>query len=106
MTPQETLAPLAPDGTHRVGPAEDSPPAGPGSARGASGWTSQGARLSFALLAVFAVTYFGTAVLTSAAFRDVAALRVAGAPLAFLLGLVVFIVGIAVTRIHLVRGEH
>ena len=106
MTPRETLTPPAPAGGHRVGPGEDSPPAGLGFDGAASGSTPQSARLSFALLALFAVTYFGTAVLTSAAFRDLAALRVAGAPLAFLLGLVVLIVGLAVTRIHLTRGEH
>jgi len=107
--PQTTPAPTAPDGGQPAGPPRDALTPGQGSEPRPESSVSPmltGARLSWALLAVFAVTYFGTAILTSAAFRDVAALRVAGAPLAVLLGFVVLVVGLAVTRTHLVRGEH
>jgi uncharacterized membrane protein (DUF485 family) len=65
---------------------------------------ARGARLSWGLLAIFTLIYFVTAVLTSAEFADLAALPVLGMPLGFLLGLVLMVVGLVVTRIYLSRG--
>jgi uncharacterized membrane protein (DUF485 family) len=64
-----------------------------------------GARLSWGLLAIFSTIYFVTAILTSAEFSELAATTVLGLPLGFILGMVVIISGLVITRIYLMRGE-
>jgi len=57
-------------------------------------------------LAVFAIIYFGVAVLTSAEFADLAATEVLGGlPLGFVLGIGVIIAGLVITRIYLSKIE-
>jgi uncharacterized membrane protein (DUF485 family) len=70
-----------------------------------SPWRTRGARLSWGLLMPFAILYFVTAILTSAEFADLAAATVFGLPLGFLLGALLIIVGLVITRLYLSRGE-
>ena len=64
------------------------------------------AKWAWGLLAIFAVIYFGVAILTSAAFADLAATEVIlGLPLGFVLGIAMIIAGLIITRIHLSRIE-
>lgn len=64
------------------------------------------AKWAWRLLAIFAVIYFTVAVLTSAAFDELAATEVIlGLPLGFILGIAMIIAGLIITRIHLSRIE-
>lgn len=58
---------------------------------------------SFSLFFIFATVYFLAAVITSFEFRTIAAICIFGLPLAFHLGLLVFIVGVVVTRFYLMK---
>lgn len=58
------------------------------------------------LLALYALVYFGSALLTSAPFKDTAALEVLGLPLAIWLGWITFVSGVVVVRIFLARSNH
>lgn len=58
-------------------------------------------KYSAILLAIFTALYFGIALMVSATFKDVAAIVVAGAPLAIWGGLVVIITGVIFTRLYL-----
>lgn len=62
-------------------------------------------KFSAILLAIYTVLYFGVALMVSATFKDVAAIQVAGAPLAIWGGLVVIIVGVIITRLYLKRMD-
>ncbi len=62
-------------------------------------------KLSFTLLLVFTVTYFLAAIITTRELKDIAVLEIMGIPLAVYLGMLVFIVGIVVTRISLVKNQ-
>lgn len=62
-------------------------------------------KFSAILLAIYTVLYFGVALMVSASFKDVAAIEVAGAPLAIWGGLVVIIVGVVITRLYLKRMD-
>ncbi|MDJ0791893.1 MAG: DUF485 domain-containing protein [Acidimicrobiia bacterium] len=67
--------------------------------------TSQ-AKWAWGLLAVFAIIYFGVAVLTSAEFADLAATEVVlGLPLGFVLGMGLIVAGLIITRIYLSKFE-
>lgn len=55
------------------------------------------------LLLVFAVIYFGSALLASVPFKDIAATEVLGVPAAIWGGWLVIISGVVITRIFLVR---
>ena len=64
------------------------------------------AKWAWRLLAIFAAIYFTVAVLTSAAFDELAATEVIlGLPLGFILGIAMIIAGLIITRIHLSRIE-
>lgn len=58
---------------------------------------------SFSLLLIFALTYFFAAVVTTKELKHVAAIDIMGLPLAFYLGVLVFVVGVVVTRLYLVK---
>lgn len=58
-------------------------------------------KFSAILLAIYTVMYFGIALMVSATFKDVAAMQVAGMPLAIWGGLVVIISGVIITRLYL-----
>lgn len=58
---------------------------------------------SFSLLLIFALTYFFAAVVTTKELKHVAAIDIMGLPLAFYLGLLVFVVGVVVTRLYLIK---
>lgn len=52
-------------------------------------------------LAIYTVLYFGVALMTSATFADIAALPIAGLPLAIWGGLVIILSGVIITRLYL-----
>jgi uncharacterized membrane protein (DUF485 family) len=58
---------------------------------------------SFSLFFIFAATYFLAAVLTTKELKAVAAFDIIGLPLAVWLGVIVFAVGVVVTRLYLVK---
>lgn len=58
---------------------------------------------SFSLLLIFALTYFFAAVVTTKELKQIAAIDILGLPLAFYLGLLVFLVGVVVTRLYLMK---
>jgi len=57
------------------------------------------------LLAIYTVLYFGVALMTSASFKDVAALEIVGLPLAVWGGLLIIISGVIITRLYLRKLE-
>lgn len=52
-------------------------------------------------LAIYTVLYFGVALMTSATFAEIAALPIAGLPLAIWGGLVIILTGVIITRLYL-----
>ncbi|UQB43046.1 universal stress protein UspA [Thiomicrospira microaerophila] len=64
-------------------------------------------RIKFAaiLLAIYTVLYFGVALMTSATFKDIAALEIAGLPLAVWGGLLIIVSGVIITRLYLRKLE-
>ena len=62
-------------------------------------------KFSAKLLAVYTVLYFGIALMVSATFKDVAAMEIAGMPLAIWGGLVVIITGVVITRLYLKKMD-
>jgi uncharacterized membrane protein (DUF485 family) len=64
------------------------------------------AKWAWGLFTIFAIIYFGVAVLTSAEFADLAATDVIlGLPLGFVLGIGLIIAGLVITRIYLSKVE-
>lgn len=65
-------------------------------------------RLSFAggLMALYAAMYFGAALLTSAPYKDAAAVDVLGLPLAIWAGGVAILGGVVITRVFLTKSIH
>lgn len=59
---------------------------------------------SFVLFFVFAVTYFGAAMINTAELKEIAAIMVFGLPVAFYLGVLVFVMGLVVTHLHLAKN--
>ena len=57
------------------------------------------------LLAIYTVLYFGVALMTSATFKDVAALEIIGLPLAVWGGLLIIIAGVVITGLYLKKIE-
>lgn len=57
------------------------------------------------LLAIYTVLYFGVALMTSATFKDVAAIEIIGLPLAVWGGLLIIVTGVAITRLYLRKLE-
>ncbi|HEY9016872.1 DUF485 domain-containing protein [Thiomicrospira sp.] len=57
------------------------------------------------LLAIYTVLYFGVALMTSATFKDVAALELIGLPLAVWGGLLIIISGVVITGLYLKKSE-
>ncbi|SFR49505.1 DUF485 domain-containing protein [Thiomicrospira sp. ALE5] len=57
------------------------------------------------LLAIYTVLYFGVALMTSATFKDIAALEIIGLPLAVWGGLLIIVTGVVITRLYLRRLE-
>jgi uncharacterized membrane protein (DUF485 family) len=71
-----------------------------------SPFSTSRAKWAWGLMAVFAIVYFGVAILTSAEFAELAATEVVlGLPLGFILGIGVIIAGLVVTRIYLSKLE-
>ncbi|WP_044406389.1 DUF485 domain-containing protein [Thiomicrospira microaerophila] len=64
-------------------------------------------RIKFAgiLLVIYTVLYFGVALMTSASFKDIAALEVIGLPLAVWGGLLIIVSGVIITRLYLRKLE-
>jgi uncharacterized membrane protein (DUF485 family) len=64
-------------------------------------------RIKFAaiLLVIYTVLYFGVALMTSATFKDIAALEVIGLPLAVWGGLLIIVSGVIITRLYLRKLE-
>jgi len=64
-------------------------------------------RIKFAgiLLVIYTVLYFGVALMTSASFKDIAALEVIGLPLAVWGGLLIIVSGVVITRLYLRKLE-
>lgn len=58
---------------------------------------------SFSLFLIFALTYFFAAVVTTKELKHVAAIDIMGLPMAFYLGLLVFVVGVIVVRLYLIK---
>lgn len=56
------------------------------------------------LFAVFAIMYFGAALLTSAPFKETAALDILGLPLGIWAGWTAIVGGVVIVRIYLTRG--
>jgi len=54
---------------------------------------------------IFAVTYFFAAVIATRDFKHIGQVELLGMPLALYTGLLVFVVGLAVTRMCLAKGE-
>jgi uncharacterized membrane protein (DUF485 family) len=52
-------------------------------------------------LAIYTILYFGVALMTSATFADIAALPIAGLPLAIWGGLLIILTGVVITRLYL-----
>ncbi len=61
--------------------------------------------MSFVLLFIFAAAYFIAAIINTAEFKHVAGTQILGLPLAFHLGVLVFIVGLVVTHVHLAQSD-
>lgn len=66
-----------------------------------------GSKVKFAgiLLAIYTVLYFGVALMTSATFKDIAAVEIIGLPLAIWGGLLIIIAGVVITRLYLKKVE-
>ena len=60
--------------------------------------------LGFRLLGIFAVFYFGSAILTTAGLKEIAGIMILGIPLAIWAGFVTILVGLILARICLVKG--
>ena len=63
--------------------------------------TSQKLRTAIKLLAIFCVAYFVAAMVSTPEFAHIARIEFAGLPLAFYTGILVFVVGLVVTRMCL-----
>jgi uncharacterized membrane protein len=63
--------------------------------------TSQKLRTAIKLLAIFCVVYFVAAMVSTPEFAHIARIEFAGLPLAFYTGILVFVVGLVVTRMCL-----
>jgi uncharacterized membrane protein (DUF485 family) len=72
---------------------------------GWSPFSTRAARISWGLLAIFTAIYFVVAILTSSEFAELAATMVFGLPLGFILGMVLIIAGLVITRIYLIKVE-
>jgi len=57
------------------------------------------------LLIIYTVLYFGVALMTSATFKDVAALEIIGLPIVVWGGLLIIIAGVVITRLYLRKLE-
>lgn len=57
------------------------------------------------LLAIFCTTYFVAAMIATPEFRHIAQIEILSLPLAFYTGILVFVVGIVVTRMCLNQDE-
>jgi uncharacterized membrane protein (DUF485 family) len=57
------------------------------------------------LLIIYTVLYFGVALMTSATFKDVAALEILGLPIVVWGGLLIIVAGVVITRLYLRKLE-
>ncbi len=60
-------------------------------------------RISYGFLAVYALIYFSAALFTSAEFKDLAQIELVRMPLGVWMGLAVFITGVGITRLYLIK---
>lgn len=69
--------------------------------------TSRKLRSAIKLLAIFCSVYFIAAMIATPEFSHIARIEIAGLPMAFYTGILVFVVGIVVTRmcLNLDKGE-
>lgn len=58
-------------------------------------------KFSAIALSIYMVLYFGVALMTSATFADIAAIPIAGLPLAIWGGLLIILTGVVITRLYL-----
>lgn len=77
----------------------------PGSAEYDEAATSRKLRAAIKLLAIFCVTYFVAAMIATPEFRHIAQIEVLNLPLAFYTGILVFVIGIVVTRMCLNQDQ-
>lgn len=95
---------MTPDGDARGsrGGAHLSPPEGDGHDESAIG---RKLRSAIVLLVVFCATYFIAAMIATPEFRHIARIEILSLPLAFYTGILVFVVGIVVTRMCLNQDQ-
>lgn len=79
--------------------------ASPGSADYDEAATSRKLGVAIKLLAIFCITYFVAAMIATPEFRHIAQIEVLNLPLAFYTGILVFVVGIVVTRMCLNQDQ-
>lgn len=60
-------------------------------------------KFAMTMLVIYTVLYFGVALMTSATFKDIAALNIAGLPLAIWGGLLIIVSGVVITRLYLIK---
>lgn len=84
-------------------PERDAPP--PADGEHWSPLSTSRARWAWGLMALFSAIYFAVAILTSAEFAELAATEVLGLPLGFILGVLMIIAGLVITRVYLAKVE-
>ena len=69
--------------------------------------TSAKLRAAIKLLAIFCTVYFVAAMIATPEFSHIARIEIAGLPMAFYTGILVFVIGVVVTRmcLNLDKGE-
>ena len=77
----------------------------PGSADYDESATSRKLGAAIKLLAIFCTTYFVAAMIATPEFRHIAQIEILNLPLAFYTGILVFVVGIVVTRMCLNQDQ-
>ena len=70
-----------------------------------SPFSTNAAKWSWGLMALFTAVYFIVAIFTSKEFAAVAATMIFGLPLGFILGIGLIILGLVITRIYLAKVE-
>jgi hypothetical protein len=77
----------------------------PGSVDHDEAETGRKLRAALKLLAIFCTTYFVAAMIATPEFRHIAQIEILNLPLAFYTGILVFVVGIIVTRMCLNQDQ-
>lgn len=77
----------------------------PGSADDDEAATSRKLRAAIKLLAIFCISYFVAAMIATPEFRHIAQIEILNLPVGFYTGILVFVVGIVVTRMCLNQDQ-